>query len=224
MFVLVVGVFGALMSATLAGASHAHGATSPPASSNKALPCQFGGDDCIHIGFTEAWLNGATVDLEYSHQFFCAQPPSSGASSGCEVGATSQTNPPSGPVVSPIRTVVPQGFTAPPPTLHCPETGHCIDHPSTLDLSRLFGASAANVALPPHSHVLIDDESFQSAWWPVVVVGVKNLAAWNRIVDAKSEAAVQACQAAGDCTPDVPSNTFLFFQVLGPGGGVQGPG
>jgi hypothetical protein len=221
MLVVALGVFGSLMGATFAsGQSHeAH-----QLQASGSLPCQFGGDSCINIGFTEAWLNGQTVDLEYSHDFFCQQPPSSGADSQCEVGAGVQVNPPSGPVVSPIRTVVPQGFTPPESTLQCPQAGNCIDHPHTIDLSRLFGSSSSNVALPPHSHILVDDESFQSAWWPIVVVGVKNLGAWNKIVDAKSESAVQACQAAGKCTPDIPSNSFLFFQVLGPGGSPQGPG
>jgi hypothetical protein len=150
------------------------------------------------------------------------QPPSSGAFSLCEAGASSQVPPPSGAVVSPIRTVTPQGFSPPNQTLQCPVAGQWIDHPHTIDLSRLMGDS--NATLAPHSHVLIDDESFQSTWWPVVVVGVKNIRAWNQIVHAKSETAVQACQAAGDCTPDVPTNAFLFFQVLGPGMSIQGPG
>jgi hypothetical protein len=132
-----------------------------------------------------------------------------------------QMNPPSGAAVSPIRTIVPQGFTPPDSTLQCPVAGSCIDHPSTIDLSRLMGSS--NAALPPHSHILIDNESFQSTWWPVVVVGVKNIESWNAIVHAKSEAAVQACQAAGNCTPDVSTNLFLFFQVLGPGMSITGP-
>jgi len=223
-FVVVVAVFSSLMGATFAS-GQAHAAHQAPSDNQppSLLPCQLGGDSCINIGFTEAWLNGQTVDLGYSHDFFCLQPPSSGAPSGCEVGA-SGTNPPSGPVVSPIRTVTPVGFTPPESELQCPVAGQCIDHPSTIDLSRLFGSSAADVALPPHSHILLDDESFQSAWWPVVVVGVKNRPAWNKIVAAKSEAAVQACQAAGNCTPDNPTNTFLFFQVLGPGMSPQGPG
>jgi hypothetical protein len=193
-----------------------HGSADP-------LPCQFGGDHCINIGFTEAWLNGQTVDLEYSHDFFCQEPPSSAATTGCEIGAAAQHNPPSGAVVSPLRTVVPEGFTPPDGTLQCPDPGRCIDHPHTVDLSRLFGSSADNALLPPHSHILIDDESFQSTWWPIVTVGVKTLDAWNAIVAAKSEAAVQACQSAGNCTPDIPSNAFLFFQVLGPGMSIQGP-
>lgn len=210
LFLVVAAVFGSLMGATFASTG-AHAASSTP------LPCQLGGPSCINIGFTEAWLNGKTVDLEYSHDFFCQQPPSSTAPSNCEVGAGAQTNPPSGDVVSPIRTVTPMGFTPPSATLQCPVAGQCIDHPSTIDIG------GSSVALPPHSHILIDDESFQSTWWPIVVVGVKNIAAWNKIVKGKSETAVQACQAAGNCTSDIPTNGFLFFQVLGPGASTQGP-
>jgi hypothetical protein len=216
LLLVVVAVFGSLMGTTFASTG-AHAASSTP------LPCQLGGDNCINIGFTEAWLNGKTVDLEYSHDFFCQQPPSSGASSQCEVGAGAQSNPPSGDVVSPIRTVTPQGFTPPDQTLQCPVAGQCIDHPHDIDLSRLFGSGSSDATLPPHSHILVDDESFQSTWWPIVVVGVKNISAWNKIVKAKSETAVQACQAAGNCTPDIPTNCFLFFQVLGPGASTQGP-
>jgi hypothetical protein len=211
MLVFVLAAFGSMVGVTSALGQHA------------TLPCQLGGDNCINIGFTEAWLNGQTVDLQYSHDFFCQTPPSSGADSKCESGAGAQVNPPSGAVVSPIRTIVPQGFSAPESTLQCPVAGSCIDHPHTIDLSRLLGSNASNATLPPHSHILIDNESFQSTWWPVVVVGVKNIHAWNAIVRAKSEAAVQACQAAGDCTPDVQTNLFLFFQVLGPGMSVSGP-
>lgn len=220
---VVLAVFGLLTGATVAfGQTHSAGGS--PHAAGGPLPCQLGGDNCINIGFTEAWLNGSTVDLGYTHDFFCQQPPSSGATSQCEVGAAAQVNPPSGPIVSPIRTVVPIGFNAPTSTLQCPTAGQCIDHPQTLDLSRLFGSSQSNALLPPHSHILVDDESFQSVWWPVVSVGVNNRAAWDQIVAAKSEAAVQACQAAGNCTPDQPTNFFLFFQVLGPGMSPQGPG
>jgi hypothetical protein len=126
--------------------------------------------------------------------------------------------------VTSIAVQAPRRPRLPESTLQCPVAGQCIDHPSTIDLSWLFGSSSSNVALPPHSHILVDDESFQSAWWPIVVVGVYNRGAWNKIVAAKSEDAVQECQAAGNCTPDTPTNAFLFFQVLGPGMSPQGPG
>jgi hypothetical protein len=188
---------------------------------SQALPCQLGGSRCSGIGFTKAWLNGKTVFLEYSHTFFCAQPPESGAVTQCEAGARDTVDPPSGPVVSPIWTLVPLGFTPPSSMLHCPRAGRCIDHPNTIDLARVGGSSEE--LFPVHSNLIEEDESFQSTWWPVVWVGVKNLRAWNAIVAAKSRAALLACERAGNCTRERPTNVYLFFQVLGPGMSTAGP-
>lgn len=187
------------------------------------LPCEQGGEGCIHIGYTEAWLNGTTVNLEYSHAYFCDTPPSSALRNECEVGAASQTPPPSGAVVSPIYVLVPLGFTPATSTLQCPVAGRCIDHPHQIDLSRVFGSTAAMATLPAHSHVLVDSESFQSTWWPVVVVGVNSQSAWNAITAAKTHDAVAACQTANGCTADIATNLYLFFQVLGPGASPGGP-
>lgn len=213
---LVVGLFGLLGLA--AGATVTLG---QHASAQTVLPCRFGGPSCINIGFTEAWLEGNTVDLGYSHDFFCANPPSSGASSKCEAGAAAQSNPPSGPVVSPIWWIVPRGFAPPASTLHCPQPGQCIDAPANIDLSRIGASSSATT--PPHSKILVEDESFQSTWWPVIIVFVRNQNAWNQLVSARSREALQACQSSNNCSPDFPTNIFEFFQVLGPGMSPQGP-
>src|SRR5437867_3866130 len=83
---LVLAVAGPLAGATvMAGQGRA---------ASHALPCQLGGSRCIGIGFTKAWLNGKTVFLEYSHTFFCAQPPESGAVTQCEAGARDTVDPP----------------------------------------------------------------------------------------------------------------------------------
>jgi len=49
----------------------------------------------------------------------------------------------------------------------------------TIDLSRSLGVHGFNAILPAHSLVMEDEEAFQSTWWPVVLVGVKTLDAWN---------------------------------------------
>src|SRR5215470_12171040 len=110
-----------------------------PAQGTPALPCRDGGDQCLHIGFTEAWFDGQTVQLGYSHDFFCARSPQIRAPSGCEAGDPATTPPPSGPVVSNVYLLIPVGFSPPAATLHCPVPGQCIDHPATIDLSRLVG-------------------------------------------------------------------------------------
>jgi hypothetical protein len=186
---------------------------------SSSLPCKTGGPDCINIGFTDAWFNGDTVQLEYSHRFFCSEPPSSEAPSGCEAGDSAATAPPSGPVVSEIYMLVPLGFSAPSSKVQC--GARCIDQPSTMDLSRIGGDDEATFT--QRSFVIEDAEAFQSTWWPVVVVGVKNLNAWNHIASEKTIDAVDACQAAGGCMQEAESNAFLFFQVLGPGMSPQGP-
>jgi hypothetical protein len=80
-----------------------------------------------------------------------------------------------------------------------------------------------NVVFPHHSIMLEENESFQSTWWPVVLVGVKNLTAWNQIASAKVVDAMDACETAGNCTQEFATNAFVFFQVLGPGMSPQGP-
>ena len=188
---------------------------------SSALPCNHGGPGCTNIGFTDAWYNGQTVQLGYSHRFFCAQPPSGGADSRCEAGRAATVAPPSGPVVSSIYELIPLGFAPPSSTLQC--SARCIAHPRTIDLSHVFGGMGENATLPARSLVIEDTESFQSTWWPVVLVGVKNLHAWNTIVAAKDVAAVDACQTSGGCAPEVETNAFVFFQVLGPGMSPGGP-
>ncbi len=195
-----------------------------PSAPLAALPCRDGGPGCIGIGFTEAWFNGGTVQLEYSHRFFCAGPPSADASSGCEAGRAATVQPPSGPVVSNVYLLIPVGFTPPADTLQCPLPGRCIDHPGTIDLSRVMPSQDEEEAvLPAHSFVIEDEEAFQSTWWPMVLVLVKNLDAWNTIAAAKSIDAVDACQANGGCFTEIDTNAFLFFQVLGPNMSPQGP-
>lgn len=162
-------------------------------------------------GTTDGWFRGETVTFFYNKPFFCAQPPASAATSGCEVGDDAQIAPRPGPIPT-LYVLVPLGINVDPATLQCPVAGSCINHPATIDLSRLFGPGAGNVLLPPHSHVV--DEK-QGGWWRIEVIGVTDLGAWNRIVAAKSLDAVRAEQMAGKATPDIGTNLYLFFQVQG---------
>ena len=161
-------------------------------------------------GFTAGWLDGQTVQFFYQKDFFCAEPPESGATSNCEVGEDGTVDPRPGPIPE-LYVITPMGITVPQSTLHCPIRGSCINHPSTIDLSRLLGASAANALLPPHSHVI--DER-HGGWWELEVIGVTSLDAWNQIVAAKSLDKVRELQAAhAGVTDDIKTNTYLFFNV-----------
>src|SRR5438046_7655971 len=89
--------------------------------------------------------------------------------------------------------MTPIGFRPAEATLQCPVVGHCINHPSTIDLSRVFGAGTENAPLPAHSHVV---DQVEGNWWELHVIGVKDPATWDQVVAGKSLAAVRALQAA----------------------------
>ncbi|HUG27935.1 MAG TPA: hypothetical protein VMK53_06520 [Gemmatimonadales bacterium] len=161
------------------------------------------------IGTTPGWLDGQTVTLFYNKDFFCVNPPAAASDSGCEVGEEATVAPRPGSI--PVVYVMAPLFSPAPENLHCPVTGSCINHPSTLDLSRIFGAEAGNVPLPPHSHVI---DTRQSGWWEIEVVGVTDPAVWAEVEAGKDLATVRRLQEAGiGITPDIPSNLFLFFSV-----------
>lgn len=209
--VATVSIFGLVI-----GSALAVGSAGP-----NVLPCNSGGERCIQIGFTDAWFDGHTVQLEYSHRFFCDRSQPSDAETGCEAGHAAAVAPKSGSVVSEIYVLIPLGFSPPGSTLQCGV--RCIDQPRTIDLSDAFSGRGSDAVLGPRSFVIEDAEAFQSTWWPVVMVGVKNMTAWNTIVAAKNIEAVDACQTNGGCRPEVETNEFLFFQTLGPGMSPQGP-
>ncbi len=166
-----------------------------------------------HTGFTRGWYHGHTVRFFYSKNFYCATPPASKASTKCEVGADYTQTP--APTFDPLYVLVPLGFTPPRHTLQCPTAGKCIDHPSTIDLSAVLGSSAGNVALPAHSHLVATTNTHQSEWWNVDVVGVTNLATWNKIVHDKSTKELQHLQRTSKhVTGNLTSNLFLYFSVL----------
>ena len=166
------------------------------------------------FGVTDGWLKGRTVQFFYHKNFFCegdaADGDPIGSSNGCEVGAEGTVAP--RPADIPVLYVMtPIGFRPDESTLQCPDVGHCINHPSTLDVSRVFGPGAENAPLPAHSHIV--DEAGGN-WWNIVVIGVTDPAVWNEVVQGKSLDRVRELQRAGvGITGDIPSNSYLFFDV-----------
>ena len=173
--------------------------------------------DGADFGFTDGWFAGQTVRFFYHKPFFCRTPVEDGlpvgSTSDCEVGSDGTVDPRPGQIPD-LYVMTPLGFRPDESTLQCPTVGQCINHPSTVDLSRLFGASVANAPLPAHSHII---EERSGNWWELEVIGVKDLATWNAVVAGKSLETVRALQAADPgaqhITPDIPSNTYLFFSV-----------
>jgi ABC-type phosphate transport system substrate-binding protein len=167
-----------------------------------------------HVGTTKGWYDGRTVTFYYSKNFSCKAPPASKASSKCEAGTDYTQTPASS--FDPLYVIVPLGFTPAKSTLQCPTAGHCIDHPSTIDLSAVLGKGTGNYPLPPHSHIVATANGHQAEWWNVVVVGVTSKASWNKIVAAKSDGELQRLQrnSKSGVTGNITTNLFLYFSVL----------
>ena len=173
--------------------------------------------DGAAFGFTDGWLAGQTVSFFYHKPFFCRTPVEDGLPVGsttdCEAGSDGTVDPRPGQLPT-LFVMTPLGFRPDASTLQCPIVGQCINHPSTIDLSRLFGAAVANAPLPAHSHI-IDQRS--GNWWELKVIGVKDLDTWDAVVAGKSLATVRGLQAADPSavhiTPDIFTNTYLFFDV-----------
>ncbi len=172
---------------------------------------QQGGSAGDAHGFTGGWLNGQTVQFFFTRDFFCEPPPSSGAPSQCEVGEDGGTDPRPGNIPT-LYVMTPLGFRPDASTLQCPTVGNCINHPSTIDLSRIGGP--ADALLPAHSHIV---NVMHGGWWELEVIGVKSPAVWDQIVAGKSLATVRALQAndpsGTTITGDIPTNAYLFFSV-----------
>jgi hypothetical protein len=170
-------------------------------------------------GFTPGWLNGTTVQFFYhTNNFFCRLPVKDGGAVGsdskCEAGSDATINPrPADPSIPTLYVVTPIGFTPDASTLHCPVPGQCINHPSTIDLSRIFGGET-NVPLPAHSHIIT---TRSGNWWGLTDIGVKDEATWDQIVAGKSLSTVRALQASDPSqqhiTGDIITNIYLYFQV-----------
>jgi hypothetical protein len=162
-------------------------------------------------GYIGGWLDGETVQLRYTRLYFCEEPPASGAPSDCVVGAPAEVAPRGGPI-PPIYAIAAAGIQPDPATLHCPSL--CLNHPSTLDLSRIGGPPSALAG--PHSHIITER---RGGWHQTVNIRVRSLAVWNQIAAAKTLAKVRELQAdpavggAGLISQDTPSNIFFFFQV-----------
>jgi hypothetical protein len=113
-----------------------------------------------------------------------------------------------------VWVLIPQGFTPDESTLHCPVAGMCLDHPGTIDLSRVGGSSDAN--FPAHSVVIGDDEELNSVWWPVKIVFVTTQHGWNKLVNGQSLTTLRMVQHNGEASKDINTNLFLWFEVYTP--------
>jgi hypothetical protein len=182
------------------------------------------------FGMTESYFNGHTVNFTYSKGFFCDTSIKSHATTGCEVG-TAAKHKPSKASVDPLFITVPL-FKAKIPAMQmqCPNKLACVDHPGTIDLTRLektlhtlpafsgdsnkaLTAALRNYATPGHEHFITTTNGGKGEWWNVEVVGVPTKSVYDKINKHESYGFVQKEIKAGKAVGPVPSNLFLYFSV-----------
>jgi hypothetical protein len=163
-------------------------------------------------GYIDGWVDGDTVHLYYTKSFFCAEPPESGATSGCELGADAETPPRPGPIPTIYAIAAVGGINPDLSTLACPPLSVCLNHPGMIDASRVGGLP--NGPAVPHSHILTER---RGGWFHTVNIRVRDLTAWNAIANAKSLTKVRELQAdpevggKGLISQDTPTNIFFFI-------------
>jgi hypothetical protein len=210
----------ALLLAAGAGVAVAAGGSAPPSNAMKM------GRGINEFGLTKAYLRGHTVRFRYTKGFYCDTHVRSAASSKCEAGAKWKKAPARD--FDPLYITVPLGFKVHPMRMECPDTLVCVDHPGTIDLSRLepalkplypqltdaqLTAALKNYATPGHNHFITTRAGGRAEWWDVRVVGVTNRAEYNRITQHRSARFLLREVKAGRTTPVIPTNLFLFFAV-----------
>lgn len=168
----------------------------------------------VEVGTTAGWFQGEVVTFVYNQPFDCRLPLEDGGMAGsasdCVLGAAT-TNEPRGGNDPVVYVTVPLFEDTEGITLHCPVAGDCINHPSTIDLSRVFGPGTEDALLPPHSHVV---DVKRGGWWEIEVNGVTTREAWDAIERERSLDEIRVQQALGSVTPDLDTNLFLFFNVV----------
>ena len=165
-------------------------------------------------GYIDGWFNGQRVALYYTKTFFCAEPPDSSASTGCELGADADTAPRPGPIPSIYAIAAAGGIQPPLDTLACAPGTVCLNHPPMIDASRVGGP--ANGPAVPHSHILSEHAG---GWFHTVNIRVRDLNVWNQIAAAKSLDKVRELQADPIIgvngqrliSADTPTNIFFFI-------------
>jgi hypothetical protein len=210
----------------LAGVTVAVAGMNDPASNASNIPGRGIGES----GMTLANYAGVSLPFTYSKGFFCDTTVASSATSKCEAGAAANSLPPAAAHTDPLYITVPLGFTEPMNMLQCPDTLVCVDHPGTVDLTRLepalkplypnltdaqLTAALMNFAVPGHDHFIDNTNRGNPEWWPVTIVGVTSPTTYATIQAHRSLGYIQQLINAHDpnVVGPIPTNLFLYFAV-----------
>jgi hypothetical protein len=217
----IVALFAAILLATGIGVAVAANTSSTTPSNAMSA-----GRGINEFGMTKAFFKGHSVNFTYSNGFFCDRHVKSAATSKCEAGKKWK-NAPKGSH-DPLYITVPLGFTTKAMSMDCPAGLVCVDHPGTIDLSRLepalkplyptlpdaqLTAALQNAATPGHNHFITTKAGSTPEWWDVRVVGVTDRAVYRDLNQHKSAGYLLKQVKAGKTTGVIPTNLFLFFGV-----------
>ena len=177
-------------------------------------------------GMTQAFYKGRVSPFTYTKGFFCDTSVASAATSGCEGGQVSNT-PPSDQH-DPLYITVPLGFDVPMNMQDCPAKLVCVDHPGTIDLTRLESAlkplypaltdanltdALKNFEVPGHDHFITDLNHRQAEWWDVQIIGVTSPKVLKDMRAHRSFSYIQRLikNKNPNVVGPIPTNLFLFF-------------
>lgn len=177
------------------------------------------------FGMTLGDTRGSGTHFSYTHGYFCDTNVPALSTTRCEVGAAATRVPPGAVHTGTLFIAVPLGFTVAP--LHCPNGLTCVDHPMTVDMTRLVTALAPifkatpaqllpklrNFPTPGHDHFVTNRNGGRPQWWNVKVIGVTSPAIYLAIQHQRSFAFIQQLLAAKNpnVVGPIPTNIFLFF-------------
>ncbi len=218
-WVLPVAAAAAVLATGGAAVAHAATSTAGPATTSAAAT----GNGPMEYGMTMGSDAGHSSGFTYTHGFYCDSHVAAESTSGCEAGALAKVTP--AKHFDPLYITVPLGFTA--KGLDCPDKLTCVDHPMTLDMTRLASALAPvykttpakltpalrNFTTPGHDHFIGTKNHGKAEWWDVRVVGVTDAATYRSIQRHQSWAYLSGLIKAKNkhVVGPIPTNLFLFF-------------
>ena len=201
------------------------GASSAPSvhrQSARTLPPGRGANE---FGITNGQFRSRDLRFIYTHGYFCDTRVSAQSETKCEVGQKWNRAPSA--QHDPLFITVPLGFN-PGRMTECPANLTCVDHPMTLDLTRIEPAlkplypqytdaqltdALKNFMTPQHDHFIADKNMGKREWWDVYVVGVTSPSVFRKIHNHGSYAYIRKLIKHGNphVVGPIPSNIFLFF-------------
>ncbi len=215
----------AVLAMTLTGAGVAVAATTAATPATTTMTMGHGVDE---FGKTDGFLNGKGVDFTYSKGFYCDTSIPSMSATKCEAGEKATTPPAAD--FDPLYITVPLGFKVPMHMQDCPAMLQCVDHPGTIDLTRLesalkplypqlsdseLSAALADFQVPGHDHFITTKAGGKAEWWDVQIVGVTSAKTLASIRNHESAKYIQKLIAAKNknVVGPIPTNLFLFFSA-----------